>query len=302
MWQEQRQVIPMLTIRDVMVSTVVTVEPQTPLKDVAQSLVDHRISGMPVVDADGAVLGVVSEADVLLKEGGADAIQHRSLARVRGESRETRAQLAKVAASTAGEAMTAPAITIGPDGSIAEAAALMIGRRVNRLPVVEDGRLVGIVSRADLVRAFIRSDDELARTIREDVLLRVLWLDPALFTVEVVDGVASGQRARGAPVDHRDDRALHQPGARDRRCGRLGGLVARRQPARTRPPGTTVELPYASALSGPADIGPSDPSGTGGVAVDVATRTAHAGIQTAGRGAGRDAEQEASDEEDPLGV
>ncbi len=180
----------MLTIRDVMVRTVVTVGPRTPLKDVAQSLIDHRISGLPVVDDDGSVLGVVSEADVLLKEGGADAIKHRSLARVRGESREARAQLAKVAASTAGEAMTAPAITIGPDGSIAEAAALMTGRRVNRLPVVEGGHLVGIVSRADLVRAFIRSDDELARIIREDVLLRVLWLDPELFTVEVVDGLA----------------------------------------------------------------------------------------------------------------
>jgi CBS domain-containing protein len=181
----------MLTIRDVMVRTVVTVEAHATIKEVAQALVDNRISGMPVVDADGVVLGVVSEADVLLKEGGADAIQHRSLARVRGESQETRAQLAKAAATTAGEAMTAPPITIGPDRSIADAAALMTGRRVNRLPVVEDGRLVGIVSRADLVRAFIRSDDELARTIREDVLLRVLWLDPTLFSVEVVDGIAT---------------------------------------------------------------------------------------------------------------
>ncbi len=181
----------MLTIRDVMIRTVVTVTPRTSLKDVAQSLVDHRISGVPVVDPEGAVLGVVSEADLLMKEGGADAIRHRSLARVRGESKESRAQIAKVAATTAGEAMTAPAITIGPDRSIPEAAAVMTARRINRLPVVEDGRLVGIVSRADLVRAFIRSDEELARTIREDVLLRVLWLDPALFTVEVEDGVAS---------------------------------------------------------------------------------------------------------------
>ena len=137
------------------------------------------------------VLGVVSEADLLVKEGGADAIQHRPLARIRGESRESQAQLAKVKASTAGEAMTVPAITIDPDRSIPEAATLMTSRRVNRLPVVEDGRLVGIVSRADLVRAFIRSDDELAQTIREDVLLRVLWLDPTLFTVEVEDGVAA---------------------------------------------------------------------------------------------------------------
>jgi CBS domain-containing protein len=67
----------------------------------------------------------------------------------------------------------------------------MTARGVNRLPVVDEGRLVGIVTRADLVRAYVRSDEELAGTIRDDVLLRILWLDPAQFTVRVVDGVAS---------------------------------------------------------------------------------------------------------------
>jgi len=67
----------------------------------------------------------------------------------------------------------------------------MTARGVNRLPVVDDGRLVGIVTRADLVRAYVRSDEELAATIRDDVLLRILWLDPAGFTVAVHDGVAS---------------------------------------------------------------------------------------------------------------
>jgi CBS-domain-containing membrane protein len=87
--------------------------------------------------------------------------------------------------------MTSPAVTITSGRSIHEAAAIMMARRVNRLPVVDDGRLVGIVSRADLVRAYVRSDDELAATIRQDVILRILWLDPALFTVIVKDGVAS---------------------------------------------------------------------------------------------------------------
>ena len=87
--------------------------------------------------------------------------------------------------------MTAPAVTIGPDRRVAEAAALMIARKVNRLPVVDDGRLVGIVTRADLVRAFVRSDAELAETIRDEVLLHILWLDPALFRVAVSDGVAT---------------------------------------------------------------------------------------------------------------
>ncbi len=181
----------MMKVRDVMTHSVLSVRREAPLKEVALVLVDHRISGVPVVDVDGAVLGVVSEADLLMKEQGADAVRHRPLARFLGESRESRSQLAKLAAVTAGEAMTAPAVTIESGRRISEAAALMIARRVNRLPVVDDGRLVGIVTRADLVRAYVRSDDELARTIREDVLLRILWLDPSVFTVVVKDGVAS---------------------------------------------------------------------------------------------------------------
>ncbi len=181
----------MMKVRDVMTHSVLSVRREAPLKEVALVLVDHRISGVPVVDVDGAVLGVVSEADLLMKEQGADAVRHRPLARFLGESRESRTQLAKLAAVTAGEAMTAPAVTIESGRRISEAAALMIARRVNRLPVVDDGRLVGIVTRADLVRAYVRSDDELARTIRDDVLLRILWLDPSVFTVVVTDGVAS---------------------------------------------------------------------------------------------------------------
>jgi CBS domain-containing protein len=181
----------MLTVREAMTGSVVAVRADMPLKDVARLLVQHRISGLPVVDDAGAVLGVVSEADFLMKEQGADAIPHRPLARLRGESRAARSQLAKVEAVTAGEAMTAPAVTIEPGQRISEAAAIMTARGLNRLPVVEDGCLVGIVTRADLVRAYVRSDDELAQTIREDVLLRMLWLDPVLFDVKVKDGMVS---------------------------------------------------------------------------------------------------------------
>jgi len=181
----------MLKVRDVMTHSVVSVYRSTPLKEVAQTLVDNEISGIPVVDVDGAVLGVVSEADLLVKEQGADAIRHRPLARFLGESRDSRAQLVKLRAIFAEEAMTAPAITITSDRPIHEAGAIMSSRHINRLPVVDDGRLVGIISRADLVRAYVRSDDELAETIRQDVILRIMWLDPALFTVIVQDGVAS---------------------------------------------------------------------------------------------------------------
>lgn len=181
----------MMTVGSVMTSPVVSVGPDVPLKEVALLLIDNRISGVPVVDPAGAVLGVVSEADFLVKEQGADAIPHRPLARFFGESRRSQAQLAKLAAVTAADAMTAPAVTIDSRRRISEAAALMTARRMNRLPVVDDGQLVGIVTRADLVRAYVRSDDDLARTIRDEVLLRVLWLDPALFAVDVADGVAS---------------------------------------------------------------------------------------------------------------
>ena len=181
----------MLTVRDAMTRSVVSVRRSTPLKEVAQVLIDNGIGGVPVVDLDGAVLGVVSEADLLVKEQGAGAIRHRPLARVFGESRETRSQLVKLAATTADKAMTTPAITIAPGRPIHEAAAIMTARRVNRLPVVEDGRLVGIISRADLVRAYVRSDAELAETIRRDVVLGILWLDPAVFTVDVKDGTAT---------------------------------------------------------------------------------------------------------------
>jgi CBS domain-containing protein len=186
-----KDVIAMLTVGDVMTRPVVTVRSWTPLKEVAQLLIERRISGVPVVDDDGALLGVVSEGDFLVKEQGSTAIRHGRLSRLLGESRAARARLAKVGALTAGEAMTAPALTIAPDRHISEAAAVMTARGVNRLPVVDDGRLIGIVTRADLVRAYVRSDEELAATIRDDVLLRILWLDPAQFTVGVRDGVAS---------------------------------------------------------------------------------------------------------------
>ena len=82
----------MMKVRDVMTQSVLSVRRETPLKEVAMLLVEHTISGVPVVDVDGAVLGVVSEADLLMKEQGADAVRHRPLARFLGESQESRTQ------------------------------------------------------------------------------------------------------------------------------------------------------------------------------------------------------------------
>jgi CBS domain-containing protein len=181
----------MLTVRDVMTDAVVSVHPSTPLREVARLLVEHRISGVPVVADDGQVVGIVSEADFLVKEQGAKAVQHRRFARLIGDSAAFNAQQAKLAARTAGEAMTSPAITASPAMSTSQAARAMTARSVNRLPVVDGGRLVGMVTRADLVRAFVRSDAQLEATIRDEVLLHILWLDPAQFEVVVHDGVAT---------------------------------------------------------------------------------------------------------------
>jgi CBS domain-containing protein len=178
----------MLKVRDLMSPQVMTVRPETPIKDVATLLVEHRISGMPVVDDGGRVVGVISEGDLIVKEQGADSVERRPLARIFGDSDETRAQLAKVHALTAGDAMTAPAITITADRPIAEAAATMTRRGVNRLPVVEGDTLVGVVSRADIVRAFVRTDEQLADAVRNEVLQRALWLEPSSFDIDVTNG------------------------------------------------------------------------------------------------------------------
>lgn len=189
-----------MKVRDIMRQDVITVRPETPLKEVARLLVDHRISGLPVVDAEGHVLGVVSEGDLIVKERGSETERPRLLGALLGGDR-LRAELAKVEARTAGDAMTSPPITIEPGAPVRAAAALMVERQVNRLPVVEDGRLVGIVTRADVVRTFVRSDAELQREVVDGVILRAMWLDPRLLDVRVENGVV---RVAGR-VDRRSD-------------------------------------------------------------------------------------------------
>lgn len=181
----------MESVRDVMTRTVLSVGPDAPLKDVARTLIEHRISGLPVVDASGKVIGVLSEGDLLAKERRPGAVAHRPLARLFGESAETRSLLAKAEATTAGEAMTSPALTIEASQPVDAAASLMMERKVNRLPVTEGGRLVGIVTRSDIVGTFARSDEALLEAIRNEVLLQALWLDPKTFQITVTDGAVT---------------------------------------------------------------------------------------------------------------
>ena len=172
-----------MRVADVMTTGVVTVPPETPLKEVAALLHRCGISGAPVVDDAGRVLGVVSEADILAQERGPRP--RPRLARVRGRDDAER----KSGARTAGEAMTSPAIAIAPWRRVDAAAATMLDRGVNRLPVLDShGRLVGIVTRADLVRAFVHTDEQIADEIRREVLTRDLWLDPEEFDLAVEQG------------------------------------------------------------------------------------------------------------------
>jgi CBS domain-containing protein len=180
-----------MKVSDVMTENVFTVAVDTPLKTVATRMLEYGVSGMPVVVGE-RVLGVISETDILFKErtvpdrkGVVDWLMHY------GED----PPLAKLDARTAGEAMTTPAVTIASGRSVADAAALMLDLSIDRLPVVDAGRLVGIVTRTDLVRAFTRKDGEIAGEIRRGGMLQRLWLDPDQLNIRVDAGnvVLEGQ-------------------------------------------------------------------------------------------------------------
>lgn len=164
---------------------LVTVSPEATLKEVAALMLEHGISGLPVVDSERRVVGVISEADIVSGEAGGSGKQGM-LARARAFAGEP---AGLPTPRTVGEAMSSPAVTIRSDQPTVQAARLIAGRGVNRLPVVdEDERIVGIVTRADVVRAFARSDEEIAREIREAVVEGLLGIEPGVVQVVVEEG------------------------------------------------------------------------------------------------------------------
>ena len=175
-------------VRDVMTHDVVTVDEHTSLKDITPLLADRRVGAVPVLDRDARVLGVVSEADLVPKEEFPEGPPGARLFQGRRQ-RQTRA---KATGDIAVELMTAPAVTVGPDATLAEAARLLHRHRIKRLPVLDPaGPLLGIVSRADLLKVFLRPDDEISREVRQDVLLRAMWVDPDTVEVDVRDRVVT---------------------------------------------------------------------------------------------------------------
>jgi CBS domain-containing protein len=177
----------MKTVKDVMSTHPVTVSTTSSFKEMAAKLREFRVSAFPVVDAGGTVIGVVSGADMLAKE----ARQDRP-GGVRGTIAGLwhRTEQAKAEGVTAADLMTRPAVTITPDDTVEHAARLMYSRRVKRLPVVDAaGRLVGIVSRTDILAVFDRTDAE----IREDIMSQVIpdLSEPSWYSVIAKDGVVT---------------------------------------------------------------------------------------------------------------
>jgi CBS domain-containing protein len=177
------------TVKDVMTSRVVWVTKDAPYKEMAARLRENRVSAFPVLDDEGRVIGVVSEADLLTKEaldGGYDGMPGMITGLLR------RKEQGKARGITAADLMTHPAVTISPDAAVENAARLMYKSKIERLPVVDaDGRLTGIITRADVLSVFDRSDDELRAEITGDVLLGDFLVDPAAIMVTVSNGVVT---------------------------------------------------------------------------------------------------------------
>jgi CBS domain-containing protein len=172
-------------VEDVMTKDVACAREDASYKELVKLLTTRKVSAVPVVDSGGLVVGVVSEADLLLKQ----EQPTQPLARLLS-ARRRRLERAKAQGTVAAELMSRPAVTIDRRATLAQAARRLQAAGIKRLPVVDDdGRLVGIVSRVDLLTSFLRSDEELCREIVEDVIFGDLFMDPHRFDVDVHDGV-----------------------------------------------------------------------------------------------------------------
>ncbi len=174
-------------VRDVMTTDLAVARPDTPFKDMVRVLAERRVRALPVVDGEGRLVGIVSETDLALKE------EYRPgdpLPLIEGPGR--RRERAKAAGMTAADYMTRSVAVIGPDASLSAAARLLHHKDVKQLPVVDpDGRLVGVVTRRDLLTVFLRPDDDIRYEIVAGVLDATLNLPVDAVAVDVSDGVVT---------------------------------------------------------------------------------------------------------------
>jgi len=184
---------------DIMSTKVVTVSPSTSVRDVAELMVEKHVSGLPVLNDNGTLVGMVSEGDLLRRpEIGTEKQRRRWVSFFSGVDEQAR-EFTKTHALRTGDVMTDQVIHISEDTPLGEAVGLMEKRNIKRLPVLSDGKLVGILSRADLLRALaatqsepmppLAESDAAIRSAMNDVLKNEEWAMSAMVNVIVCEGV-----------------------------------------------------------------------------------------------------------------
>lgn len=173
-----------MKLRDLMTTTVITIGPEASLKEAARRMVEAGISGLPVTDDSGALIGMITEADFVKSESGRRAAKRARLLRWLTSQDEVPDDRLAVS-----DVMTTEVVTLGPDADHAEAARVMRKAGIKRIPVLDgSGKLVGLVSRSDILRAFVRSDRDITEEITDHVMVEVLWIDPRDVEVVCEDG------------------------------------------------------------------------------------------------------------------
>jgi len=170
--------------REIMSTPVTTVAPEASLKEIAEVMTTHGVSGVPVVDRDGRPLGIISESDFLERE------EYANRTGVFDRLAETLGATTRWHGRTAAELMTRSVITAGPDATGRELGHLMTRHAINRVPIVEDGRVIGIVTRADLLRTLARPDDAITAEVRWR-LQHELWINPDDLRIDTRDGIVT---------------------------------------------------------------------------------------------------------------
>lgn len=202
------------TVSSLMTREVISADIESSFKELVQLLEDNKISALPVLDG-GYPVGVVSEADLMPKEefrGGTGEAPGLFAGRA------TKHRWEQAAGLTAKDVMTSPVRSVSPDTTASAAARELAEAGVRRLFVIDgDGALVGVLSRRDLLKLYLREDGELRTTIRDEIFGRTLWVDPDTVDVEVTDGVVTlqGQLERQSEIDIADHLVRALPGVVD---------------------------------------------------------------------------------------
>ena len=177
--------------REMMSTPVVTIQPEAPLKELADLMIAHGVSGVPVVDRSGTLLGVVSESDVMERlEGAAEEEQEAGLPRLLTALADVMGGTRKIQARTVADLMTTRVVSADPEATVQQLVHLMMTYDINRIPIVETGRLVGIVTRADILRTLVRPDAAIAADLRWRIA-HELWIDPDAVGIDCRNGVVT---------------------------------------------------------------------------------------------------------------